>query len=29
MYEYNSRVRLTEVDQNQKMTLNAITNATN
>ena len=27
MYEYNSRVRLTEVDQNQKMTLNAILNA--
>lgn len=27
MYEYDSRVRLTEVDQNQKMTLNAILNA--
>lgn len=27
MYEYKSRVRLTEVDQNQKMTLNAVLNA--
>lgn len=27
MYEYDSRVRLTEVDQNQRMTLNAILNA--
>lgn len=27
MYEYDSRVRLTEVDRNQKMTLNAILNA--
>jgi len=26
MYEYKSRVRLTEVDQNQKMTLNAVLN---
>lgn len=27
MYEYDSRVRLTEVDQNQRMTLNAVLNA--
>ena len=27
MYEYNSRVRLTEVDQEQRMTLTAILNA--
>lgn len=27
MYEYDSRVRLTEVDQNRRMTLNAILNA--
>lgn len=27
MYEYNSRVRLTEVDQNQRMTLTGILNA--
>lgn len=27
MYEYSSRVRLTEVGQNQKMTLNAVLNA--
>ena len=27
MYEYDSRVRLTEVDENQKMTLMGILNA--
>lgn len=27
MYEYDSRVRLTEVDQNQKMTMSAVLNA--
>ena len=26
MYEYDSRVRLSEVDQHQRMTLNAVLN---